>query len=349
MEARGNSGRSAESGRRALSGGGAWRRLPPKRSDAGIAPVAGDVAVGPDRLQAITPRPKRVSSQKLVLSRVRSLREGMISAFDRALAATRRAARAASSDPVVAVHEYRKSIRRARALIELLGPALGPSAARGVTRELRDAFRGTGTLRDTDVLLETLGTLDESGAWTEIRAILVRGAAEVADAAETTRLLRDGATRLRKLPAVLSVILESDYGPRRLEAGLTRLARRTREALDRADRSGELEDFHRWRKRVKEIRYVIELLASTGSRALKDRERRLADLARDLGSVTDLVILRQEIVRRSTREEIPEPAALLRAIDEKVYSSAAELRGRARELLSETPKGFARAVLAQRG
>ena len=62
------------------------------------------------------------------------------------------------SDPVKAVHEARKSVKKVRALLRLVSPKLrepyGPA-----NLMLRDASRRISALRDADVMIETLDAL----------------------------------------------------------------------------------------------------------------------------------------------------------------------------------------------
>ena len=114
-----------------------------------LFPSEGAVGVSEDAGQGDVARPRRV---RLTLRRGRPLREGMVGAFQSILAVTRRTAAAASTRPVEAVHEFRKSIRRARAIVELLRPALGGRAADGLVLALKKAVAETGSLRDADIL-----------------------------------------------------------------------------------------------------------------------------------------------------------------------------------------------------
>jgi CHAD domain-containing protein len=287
---------------------------------------------------------------KLRLPRGTPLREGMVAAFTRILGAARRCAKAAENDPVGAVHEYRKSIRRARALVSLLRPALGKTAASGLRSELRRAFGETGPLRDADILLASLRSVPAEDSEREpIEAALERERAGRPGAAETADLLRRGGRILSSLPSALRVMLPASFSVSDLERGLARSDRRTRKALKTATASGDTADFHEWRKRAKELRYQIELLASTGSRELKKREKALGNLAQELGEVTDLIVLRAEIARRRQDGSLPPAPALDERLDGTIRERSGELLRRGVELFTESPAAFARQVLADRG
>ena len=64
-------------------------------------------------------------------------------------------------DPVKAVHEARKSVKKSRAALRLARPALPKDTYREEDHALRDAGRSLSGARDADVLLETVDALGE--------------------------------------------------------------------------------------------------------------------------------------------------------------------------------------------
>jgi CHAD domain-containing protein len=292
--------------------------------------------------------PRRPAGRKLAMRRSSTLRESVLLAFARTIRYARSVARRAGDDPEEAIHEYRKSVRRARAVIALLRPALGRKAAAGISRELRRAFAETGTLRDSDVLLGTLRRVEESDpARSEIETIL--GRESVQDSKKATRALEQGREILRPLPDALRVVLPESFSMEDLDRGLTRSARRVQETLARSEETRTDADFHEWRKRVKELRYQVEMLASSGSVAIKKREKRLSDLAEDLGEATDLILLEAALQRRIGAAEIPDAPALTGGIHSRIAESVRTLTARGREVFDEPPAAYARQLLAERG
>jgi CHAD domain-containing protein len=317
------------------------------RTEPGVAPE------GPpgEKPRAARTHGRPVRGRKLRLPRRRPLREGILAAFSRILGATRAAARSADADPVAAVHEYRKSLRRARSIVSLLSPALGNKPAKGFSRRLQGAFRLTNPLRDADILLATLRRVPEVP-----EDDLARHAIEVTlqlelrrTQEETAQTLAPGLRSITALPSALEVTLDPDYSAHDLEIGLARSRRRERRALERARESGEDQDLHDWRKRVKELRYQVELLATTGSRELKKREKTLGELAQKLGVTTDLIVLGREIERRAKDGNIPPAPALLAQIRQLVGAKSREMMDDGSGLFEADPKQFARQVIAERG
>jgi CHAD domain-containing protein len=292
--------------------------------------------------------PRRPAGRKLAMRRSSTLRESVLLAFTRTIRYARNVARRAADDPEEAVHEYRKSVRRARAVIALLRPALGRKAAGGISRELRRAFAETGTLRDADVLLGTLRRVDaEDPARAQVEETLGRESEQ--DSKKAAHALEDGREILRPLPDALRVVLPESFSMEDLDCGLTRSTRRVQDSLAHAEKTGTDADFHEWRKRVKELRYQVEMLASSGSAAIKKREKRLSELAEDLGDATDLILLEAALQRRIGAGKIPDPPALTGAIHSRIAESTRTLIARGREVFDEPPAAYARQLLAERG
>ena len=118
------------------------------------------------------------------------------------------------TDPVKAVHEARKSVKKSRAALRLARPALPKDAYRREDQALRDAGRSLSGARDADVLLETVDALGErfagqlpEAAFADLRARMAvqladvrEGGDDTAAAAALTRERRDagGAVAARR-------------------------------------------------------------------------------------------------------------------------------------------------------
>ena len=293
-------------------------------------------------------RRRAPGGSKLTMRRGVPLRDAVLVGFRRIVAYARAAARRASADPIESVHDFRKSVRRARAVVSLLRPSLGRIAAGGVTHELRRAFGPTGALRDTHIRADTLRNFpsDDPSRDAILRALEEEAGGESAPAG---KVLDAGSRILQPLPLVLEVTLPRAYTMDDLARGVARGWRRTRRALKRATATGLDADFHEWRKRVKELRYQVELLASTGSAELKRREKALADLAQELGRVTDLIVLGAALRSRQELGTLPAAPALMEEIRLAIGERSRELLARGQEGFAESPAEFARRVLAERG
>ena len=84
------------------------------------------------------------------------------------------------ADPVEAVHEARKDLKKLRATLKLVRPALGQQAYGRENARFRDAGRALSDVRDAQVLADTLDALAERfaddpppGGWWTVRALVV--------------------------------------------------------------------------------------------------------------------------------------------------------------------------------
>jgi CHAD domain-containing protein len=309
---------------------------------------AGSAPARSDPPQLVKKARRRVSRRRLTAPRGVPLREAMLTAFTAIIATARGTVRHVALEPEQTLHDFRKSVRRARALVALLRPALGRITASGLTGELRAAFQATGALRDADVLIATLRSVASDDP---SRPIVERALAQEQsrDGARAAEALAAGNRILRPLPDVLRVTLPQAFSMDDLARGLARSCRRVRTTLERAAVAATSTEFHEWRKRVKELRYQVELLASTGSAELKRREKALAALAEELGKVTDLIVLQTALVERQSSGAVPQAPALADAIRATIDARASELTRRGVAFFTEAPADFARQVLAERG
>ena len=216
-------------------------------------------------------------------------------------ALTRKAARRIASDAIArahrhlrsrgdrdrAVHDARRAMRRARALLALLAPALG-AAYHAIRAPLRTASRTLSRLRDAQTVIEALDDVGP-GRFTRLREKLVR----VRD-----RRHEGGAARVARVHALLDVALgcEAEWlsavSPEAWRAGIERSEHRARAALERAARKDSRARTHRLRRRLRELALQLELL---GVQAAK-REA-LEKPAKKLGRERDLLLLQRELKR----------------------------------------------------
>src|SRR5262245_3972612 len=87
------------------------------------------------------------------------LRARLLGEFERAVSAAKAAAALVDQGSTTAVHESRKALRRARAVLSMVAGALPKSERRAVRAALQDARRSLSTMRDHAVAPETLGAL----------------------------------------------------------------------------------------------------------------------------------------------------------------------------------------------
>jgi len=215
-----------------------------------------------------------------------------------------------------AVHETRKALKRLRALLRLLRRELGEDAFAREDAAVRDIARQLSGARDAEVMLATLDALIERHPRKLARRKGVRRLrrALLAEHERTEhQTLGDGAalehvlTELRDLRVrVVAWPLRDRDATRQVDAGLRDLYAQGRKRYRRAERTRgkDIHAMHLWRKRVKDLRYVAEML-ERGSKSQKKRRgrsahlHRLADradtLAEVLGEDHDLAVLAERV------------------------------------------------------
>ena len=175
--------------------------------------------------------------------------------------------------PEEAVHETRKALKRARALMRLLEGELGVKRADRERALLRDAAARLAGARDAEVMVSSLDALvarhprklGRRRGVAELRADLERERERA-----SARTLGDASTRERvagELAEVRARVtrwrLPSNRSARKLtEPGLEHIYRAGRAGRRRAGKRRIVAPrvLHRWRKHVKDLRYAAEVL-----------------------------------------------------------------------------------------
>lgn len=196
------------------------------------------------------------------------------------------------------VHEARKALRRARAMLALALPRLG-TAARAVDRQLAVVGRRLSSLRDAMARVETLDRLLRREG--EDSALLRRcrgAAARVRANAARTALAADPGlislrTRLESAGEALRALPWTRLQGDDLQRALDHAGERARKARDRACKHGGDAAWHRWRRRLRLLVHVRAVLGKAGvamPSAMADELR----LAAALGRAQDLAVLKSE-------------------------------------------------------
>lgn len=282
--------------------------------------------------------------------------------------------------PEERVHEARKALKRLRALLRLLVDELGERTYEHESAVVRDVGRRLAGARDAEVLLSTLDGLLERQpklgrrrGVQRLRARLRRERDGAAERALAAGVGLDGA--LAELLALRMRIaawrLDGRDDLNALAPALARIygkgRRRMRRAAD-AGRRSRGRRLHEWRKRVKDLRYVAEMLEradaeapARGKRAKKARRQaraqakfvddvahRADELGELLGEEHDLAVLAERVRTEARARGAPRPPgrrsrkALLKAIERR----RKRLRKRAlrdgAKLYNRKPKRFVR-------
>ena len=169
-------------------------------------------------------------------------------------------------DPIEAIHDARKRIKKTRALLRLARPGMKKAAYRRRNRALRDTGRGMSGARDADVRGRDRRRCSPSASPASARRRSSRASSEplAAHAARDSRRRRTPPStppRSRALAqeelAVGTALDPRTHSPARCERTYAAWPRRP---SPRADASRRASNLHEWRKRVKDLWYQQQLL-----------------------------------------------------------------------------------------
>jgi len=243
----------------------------------------------------------------------------------------------------VMVHDLRKAFKRWRAILRLIAPAIGDEAEL-MRVEARDLAREMGTARDGRAAMEALADLGDdipnlsARSRTAIGEKLARiGASAEAASLTATHKARLGEAWTRAAAAIARwpiARFDSTEATRQLAATY----RRVRDAAPDDWSTASPEALHRFRQRVVEHRYQMELVDSLWPKLMRvwiSEAQRLRDR---LGAHQDLVVL-----RRMTEPHQPLAhwrSRLAPLIEARQAAHAATARRLAGRLFAEKPKAF---------
>lgn len=202
------------------------------------------------------------------------------------------------------VHELRKNVKKARALLRLVRPAFDDFARENAA--LRDAARLIAPLRDVDVLLTTFDKVasqvsvpPEPLEALRARIAAARDGSPDAEAllAAHTAAIADINRRARRWK-----ISGSDFDA--LAPGLERSWAAARKTMQHALASPSPEALHNWRKRVKDHWYHARLLAPVWPEMMSTHVALAETLGETLGDARDLAALADALAADTGGQEI---------------------------------------------
>jgi CHAD domain-containing protein len=197
-----------------------------------------------------------------------------------------------------AIHEARKSVKKIRAALRLVEDNLGVLFQRE-NRRLRATGRHLATFRDAAASIEIFDKVmagqEQKTDLSSIRRVLQQYKRETVEGAVVKAVLD-------KLVVVLSSTdkrvkewpLDADGFPI-IARGLERTFRRGRTAMAAAHEQQTPENYHDWRKRVKDHWYQLMLLESLWTPQMKRQLKQLKELETYLGDDHDLVLLLERL------------------------------------------------------
>jgi CHAD domain-containing protein len=243
-----------------------------------------------------------------------------------------------------AVHEARKDMKKLRAVVRLVRDEIGKDVYRRENASIRDAGRELAGVRDADVMLATLGDLEERYAdelgpdatgplrqALEAHRIRTAAGARGPAAAQVVDVLTTARRRVGRWP------LDEDSFDA-VAGGLRRVYRRGRRGFRAARAEPTTENLHEWRKRVKDLWYHLTILRDTWQPVMEALADEAHAASERLGDDHDLAVL-----LAWAEEHAPESAVALAPLVER---RRAELQADAfaisARLYAEKPGAFVR-------
>lgn len=269
------------------------------------------------------------------------LRNALLQAFHDAVQTAKDAVAAVDRSTTEAVHDARKGLRRARAVLDMVSGALPKSERKAVLKALQEARRALSTARDHAVAPETLGQLplgDEDRA-TAKRAL--DNAAEALPASqEVKQLLAESAARAAAQGEALEAALPSEIELETVLDGIRRVYAEARHARRASKRSKPW--FHTWRRRTKELGYQLDVLAAHAGPRLHAIQSEIEGLTDMLGPAVDLVMVRDFLGTYNQGISSDELEHLETAVDAQLGDLMKQTRKAGRDTFSQRPKKFAK-------
>lgn len=266
-------------------------------------------------------------------------------------------------DPAKAIHQARKHLKKTRALLRLVRPALGNTVYRAENDALRDAAGKLSATRDADVLVATVDALADQavgrlpvGDLDALKAALAQEAAAARVHAPASDDAGDGAAapdadaiaatvaqELRDIHARVEDWPLDDGDWETVVAGIARAYARGRDARALAESDPTVEHLHDWRKRVKDLWYHHRLLKPVWPAAFDAYAEEAHLLSEQLGDDHDLAVLRARLEQGIDGLAV-DLDPLLAVVEERRGALQAQARRLAARLYAEKSKAFERRV-----
>lgn len=250
-----------------------------------------------------------------------------------------------------AIHEARRAMRRTRAILQMLRPALGEHYE-PLAKPLRDAGAALSSLRDAQAVIEAVEQLTkrQPPLFAEhARVALLRRLRRRRNAA--CRQQSEVLDRVAVLLAAAGGALASwpgDASDTDVLKGLRRGYARAARSLRRARRDPAVH-LHRWRQRVREHRLQLELLHLAWPEVIGAQVGEARRLARLLGSERDLQLLATVFARlRAPLVARPGNATLAARIASERMALQAQAWALGARVFAERPGALARRLAAYR-
>jgi len=202
-----------------------------------------------------------------------------------------------------AVHDIRKEIKKLRAVLRLVRAGIGKDAYEAHTNALRKAADSLTALRDAEVKLSAFDDLVKQNERNGRSFLKIKAALRKNCRTEEDRVFKGGS--IASVKGILchekdemNGLKIKSKGWKAIAPGLKKIYGRGREAFEAAERESSPENFHQWRKRVKDLGHQLRLLCPAHPRKFRARTNDLDKLGELLGDEHDLFMLKQFVANK---------------------------------------------------
>jgi CHAD domain-containing protein len=251
-------------------------------------------------------------------------------------------------DPVEAVHDARKALKKARSLLRLCRGAIEGDDRRRENAALRHAGQALSGARDAEVKVQAVDDLSRrfAGRLPQSAFDAVRRHLEADRDPARRRLLESGLTgqvadELRLVRRRIDELPLRDGGWQAMAPGLLRTYRRGRDAMQLAHAEPSAENLHEWRKRTKDLWYHLRILGPMAPAIIGGQVKDADELSNLLGEDHDLAVL-HETLEQGASELAIDLDSVLELIDHRREQLQAEAMLVGRRLYAEPCKAFHR-------
>ncbi|MFL6350303.1 MAG: CHAD domain-containing protein [Bryobacteraceae bacterium] len=199
------------------------------------------------------------------------------------------------------IHEARKSVKKIRGVLRLVQSELGPTY-RKENRRFRELGRKLSELRDAAAIIETFDNVVQKNKETlqentlsSVRQALDKSKQETEHALQIDNVLKGATAALRAAKKRVKTWPLKRDGFRAIAPGLRARFRRGRKLMSTAQKDPRPENYHEWRKRVKDHWYHVRLLENVWTEVMQAHEASLKNLETWLGDDHNLVVLREKL------------------------------------------------------
>lgn len=244
-----------------------------------------------------------------------------------------------------AIHEVRKRIKKARALIRLAEGAVGHKSIRKANRRLRDAAKPLSEIRDSSVLIVALDSLtDQSAGRAPCEEFAHARAALVSSQAKMVRSVLEEGDLLARVSRDLHAIRRrvSDWDANDFGTGLSPILKQSykacRERFSIVETNPSSEALHELRKRVKILGYQLHFCEPHPTGPAARINQLAALLADELGEIHDFDVLRAFL------ETLEGSGPVLISLDRRRLDLRRVALQRARVVFRDKPRLFVRSL-----